>query len=448
MVSLMQRRLTTGQLLAYACLGAPLTALTLPLVVYLPPFYAREIGLPLALVGAAFTAARLWDVVTDPIVGWMQDCTQVSWGRRKAWILGGIPILLLGVYAITHPPENVTLTYLYAVLFFLYVGFTMSQLGHFSWGGELSTDYHERSRIHGWRETAAVAGMLLILAVPAAIQSLGLGDQNDAVSAMGWFVIVTLPLLALVSLTIAPEHPPPPPLQVRWLVALKSVWANRPLRRALLGEFLSGFAPGVTGVLFVFFFSSVLGLGGLANLLLLVYFVGGLIGVPLWIQISYRFGKHRTLAAAVLYQSIMLTGVIFLPPGLMAGAAVAMFLAGLAANAAPFLLRSIVSDVVDQDRLETGEQRTGLFFGLMLLAAKMGLAIAPAITFGILAGVGFDSSTGAQTSDRALDTLTLLFIGAPVLANILLAALMWRFPIDEAAQAALQAAIVRKESGS
>lgn len=444
----MQRRLTTGQLLAYACLGAPLTALTLPLVVYLPPFYAKEIGLPLALVGAAFTTARLWDVITDPIVGWMQDRTQVRWGRRKAWIAGGIPILMLGVYAVTHPPENVDLTYLYAILFFLYVGFTMSQLGHFSWGGELSTDYHERSRIHGWRETAAVAGMLSILAVPAAIQSLGLGDQADAVSAMGWFVIVSLPLLAVISLTIAPEPPQPPPRQENWIAGLRTVWANRPLRRALLGEFLSGFAPGVTGVLFVFFFSSVLGLGGSANLLLLVYFVGGLIGVPLWIQVSYRFGKHRTLGVAVIYQAAMLLGVVFLPPGQMASAAAAMFLAGLAANAAPFLLRSIVSDVVDKDRLETGEQRTGLFFGLMLLAAKIGLAIAPAITFGILAAVGFDSAPGAANSDGALTVLTALFIGAPVLANLLLAALMWSFPIDEAAQTALQDAIARKETGA
>jgi Na+/melibiose symporter-like transporter len=168
----------------------------------------------------------------------------------------------------------------------------------------------------------------------------------------------------------------------------------------------------------------------------------------LWIQVSYRFGKHRTLAAAVIYQSATLICVILLPPGQAAGAAVAMFLAGLAANAAPFLLRSIVSDVVDKDRLETGEQRTGLFFGLMLLAAKMGLAIAPAITFGILAAVGFDSAPGASNEPRALTVLTALFIGAPVIANLLLAALMWRFPLDEAAQSALQDAISQKETGA
>jgi glycoside/pentoside/hexuronide:cation symporter, GPH family len=58
----MSKPLPARTVLAYAILGAPLTALTLPLIVYLPPFYASVAGLPLAAVGLAFTAARRWSV--------------------------------------------------------------------------------------------------------------------------------------------------------------------------------------------------------------------------------------------------------------------------------------------------------------------------------------------------------------------------------------------------
>jgi glycoside/pentoside/hexuronide:cation symporter, GPH family len=375
------------------------------------------------------------------LVGVIQDATRTRFGRRKTWIAASVPLLCVSVWFVFNPPENASLSYLYVALFVMYVGFTMAQVGHFSWGAEIATDYHERSRVHGWRETCAVLGMLTVLVVPAVVQQLKLGGPGDDVRAMGWYVIILFPLLALVTLSQVPEPPPPPLQKLDWRAALSAVWANRPMRLALVAEFLSGFAPGVTGALFVFFFQSVLELGGTANVLLLVYFVAAVIGVPLWIQLSYRLGKHRTLAAAVLVQAVTLSAIVLLPKGEVGPAVLGMALAGVAANAAPFLLRSMVADVVDQDRLDTGEQRTGLYFGLMLLAAKAALALAPGITYVTLDWAGFDQALGPKNSPQALSTLTWLFIAAPILANLALALLVWRFPLDARRQAELRAAI-------
>lgn len=429
----------------YALLGAPLTALTLPLIVYLPAFYAEVAGLPLAAVGLAFMVARLWDIFTDPLVGVLQDSTRSRFGRRRLWILAGLPVLTASVYFVFNPPESATITYLYVALFILYVGFTMAQVAHFSWGAELTDSYDERSRVHGWRETFAVLGMLTVLIVPAAVQTLGIGGPGDDVRAMGWFIILMLPLCALITLSQTPEPPPPPVRGLGARVALEAIARNRAMRIGLLAEFLSGFAPGVTGALFLFFFRSVLDLGETANLLLLLYFVAAVIGVPLWIQLSYRFGKHRTLAIAVVVQAAMLACIVILPRGEIGPAAAAMIFAGLCANAAPFLLRAMIADVVDQDRVDTGEQRTGLYFGLMLLAAKAAFALAPGITFVTLDWAGFDAALGPRNTPSALQTLTALFILAPVIANGALAWLVWRFPIDAQRQAALRAAIDERQ---
>ena len=82
-------------LLAFATLSAPLSMLMLQLIVYLPPFYAAELGLDLAQVGLVFFAARAWDAIIDPLIGNLSDRTRTRWGRRKPWIVIGTPALML-----------------------------------------------------------------------------------------------------------------------------------------------------------------------------------------------------------------------------------------------------------------------------------------------------------------------------------------------------------------
>ncbi len=435
------RRLPGRVVAAYAILGAPLVALTLPLVVYLPPFYAETVGLPLAAVGAAFTVARLWDLVTDVAIGVAQDRTEHPWGRRKIWIALSLPILIVSAWFLFNPPAGAGLAYLYVVLFVLYIGFTMASVGHLSWGAEIATGYHERSRIHGWREAAAVFGMVAILAVPALVQAAGLGGRAEGVQAMGWFFVVLLVPVAAVTLIAAPEPRQPPPQSLTLKASVAALAQNAALRRALAADLMAGFAPGVTGALFVFFFSYGLGFPNTAPLLMLVYFVAGLIGVPIWMRVAFAIGKHRAAAVAAVYQAVGLCCTALIPHGHMGFAIIVMAMVGIASNAVPFLMRAIMSDVVDVDRLRTGEQRTGLYFGLLLLTSKLGLALAPGLTYPILAAFGFQVSLGADNSATAMTALTVLFVALPLIANVTLAAIIWGFPLDERAQAENRARI-------
>jgi len=97
-------------LIAYGLLGLPLAAATLPLYVHIPNYYAVDLGLGLAAVGGAMFLMRIWDVVTDPLIGILSDRIGGRYGRRRLWVGMGIPVAMLGGWMIFRPPLGADIT--------------------------------------------------------------------------------------------------------------------------------------------------------------------------------------------------------------------------------------------------------------------------------------------------------------------------------------------------
>jgi len=89
------------QWLFYGLPGLPLAMLGLPLYVYLPSFYAQDLGLSLSVVGMALLAARGLDVITDPLIGWLNDKVQSTWGPAQVVYAAGLTVVTggLGIFA-------------------------------------------------------------------------------------------------------------------------------------------------------------------------------------------------------------------------------------------------------------------------------------------------------------------------------------------------------------
>jgi GPH family glycoside/pentoside/hexuronide:cation symporter len=106
-----------------------------------------------------------------------------------------------------------------------------------------------------------------------------------------------------------------------------------------------------------------------------------------------------------------------------------------------------MADVVDEDELACGARRSGLYFGLLLTTSKLGIASGP-LTYAILGLVGFNADEGAQNSPLALDTLSYLFIGVPIVLCLLTAWSLQNYPLDEERQRELAAAIDARHSAN
>lgn len=437
-------RLTLGpsgwRLTAFASPGLALAAAGLPLSVYLPPYYATELGLGLPLVGAIFMLSRLWDAVNDPLIGILSDRTRTRFGRRKPWIAAGTPIFALAAAAVFAPGVfGVTpgAAWLSAWLFVFYLGWTMIQIPLSAWGGELAAQYHQRSRVQTYAHVAGALGLLTVLVLPAALDRIAYQAGETAAAGlktalMGGFVVAALIPAVIAALACVAEPPLParpaerPPLR-RAFAEL----AREPLLlRVLASDFTVTLGQSVRGSLFVFFVSAYVGRPDLAAGLFLLQFVFGVFAGPIWLRVGYRLGKHRAVVAGELAQVAINLGLLFVASGELALLVALTIAQGLAQGSGNLMLRAIVADIADKQRLETGEERTGLFFSVFSLAGKAGPAVAVGLALPLVSVLGFQP--GRANTPQTLEALKWVFALGPALAHLASAALVARFPLDEA----------------
>ena len=432
--------LSSRQLMMFALPAMPLAAFHSPITVYLPPFFGTEMGLGLGTVGLIFILARVWDIVTDLVLGIATDKLPSRWGRRRHWIVISVPILLIAVVTVFMPRmvvgSSVTAAYLLFWLIILYIGYTMATLSQYSWAAELTDDYNQRSRIMGWREFFHLFGMLTVLTMPAVIE-LGFGNTSlgDKVAAMGWYVVVLLPITVALAVCNVPEYPALHNTQPPWREGLRILAGNRLFRRVLATDVMVGIPGGVMGALYVFFVMDVLREPKWLTLILLGFFAAGLVGVPLTVKISYHVGKHNAIIICKGAMLLITLAFLFVGPSDVVFFAVLIALSGLIFNGLNGMLRAITADITDRDQLHTGAIRTGLYYAMLTLTSKVGYALA-LITYPVLEWLGYKA--GAMNSDQAISALRYTFVFFPMVALIVGMALMWRFPLGRKEQAELR----------
>lgn len=427
-------------LLAYGLPGLPLAAVLLPLYIYLPAFYAEEMGLGLALVGAILLAARGSDILTDPLIGALSDRFGFGLGRRRGWMLAGTPLLLISAHMLFQPAPGVGATYLFVWTALAYLGATMILLPYSAWGAELSTDYDQRSRIAGAREGFVVIGTLCAAGLPA----LWSDDRGEALAVIDLALWCVLPVCVVLAVAFVPEHPPRARQRaLGWKRGFGGLYRNRPFRRLLIAYLVNSIANGLPATLFLLFVAHVLESPDWSGPLLLVYFACGVLAIPVWLRVSQRYGKHRTWMAAMLGTTLAFLFVPLLGPGDVTWFMAICVLTGIGLGADLTLPASMQADVIDLDTLKSGRERAGVYFAAWGMVTKLALALAVGIAFPLLDLAGFDAKS-ATHSDTSLFALAGLYSLAPSLFKLAAIGLFVGYPITAARQRRIQRLIVAR----
>ena len=419
------------------------------MAVFVAPMYAEQLGLGTTMVGLIFMILRFWDLGTDPVMGWLVDTRPTRRGRIKHWLIGSVPILMLGAFLMFMPlGDTVSPAYLVIGLIILWLGFTMLQTPHQSWVPMITTAYDERSRLFMWREIVNTITLLTLLIIPTLLAIYYGIDLRGQVLVMGIILMVVLPSTVTLAVLYVPDPPPKddePRMTFSW-DAVKVAFQSPNMVRVLLVEVLVGIAIAGTGGTFLFAAKWGFGVEGYAPVVLMVFFIAGFAAMPFWIWLSKRTEKHLTFIATAVWS--IATYALYFP---FSGWAAQMpgddqelqraiiltipaLISGLGYGTPFILARSMVADIIESEQANTGENRSGMYYSLMSGAYKTGASFAIGIPYILLgAWVGFDAS--GDNGPDVVRGLMFVFVGVPVVAYALAAFAMRNYQLTRAQQA-------------
>jgi glycoside/pentoside/hexuronide:cation symporter, GPH family len=438
-------KIAGGTLFYYALPQIPHSLALMPVVNFVPAFYADTLGLPLAMVGLMLFLTRITDIFTDPVIGIWSDKTRTRIGRRKPFILAGLPMLCAASWFVFVPAEGAGLLWLFIGLFFMYLGFTLVDLPYASWGAELSNDYDERSRISAWRGGFGAIGTLVTLSIPLILQLIGRPGAGEALFWMAVFFIIAQPLAFAVMMRKVAEPPPGDlsNLRVSFSQGARAVMTNRPFVRLLMasGLMLAGMVVGATLNLLVL--THVIGAPEAFPTVIFLQNIVMLLGIPVWARVASRYGKHISMSLCALWVAAALSLSFIWTRGDVVGFSATIILLGFGIGGLLFLGQALTADVIDKDLLETGQERTATYYAVLGMGTKAAIAV------GVLVGTAIPALIGFQPSDPVHAPETLLglravyaFAGTPFI--LIAAYLLWHYPLTRAVQSDLQSAIAQR----
>ena len=443
-------KLKNSTLFYYSLADVPVMMSIFPSLVFIPRFYASDIGIPLATVGAVILTARIFDVFTDPLMGFVSDRTRGRFGRRRPWVLLSSVFLMVGVYNLYMPPDDAGPVHMLTWMLVTGIGTTMILIPYYAWGAELSRDYYERSRISGWRSAAGVVGQFLAQGIPAlALIFWGIGGTATVLEIVGITMLVLMPVCILVTVSFTPDAATEITTRVPIMQGLRLMVTNSAFLRLVIAFMLGHMGLTMTTTLYIFFVADVLGAEAQSILMLSLFYLSNVCSIPFWVRLTGRIEKHWAYLCAFVLISVSNPWYMLLGEGDFWWMTPITILSGIAAGGfSQTLPNAMKADVIDLDTLQSGENRAGLFFAAWSFAQKATASIGAAIAMFGLAWWGFDASPGAVHTDHELLGLRLLFAVAPSILFFASGVLVWKYPITRARQESIRAKLESSQARS
>ena len=197
----------------------------------------------------------------------------------------------------------------------------------------------------------------------------------------------------------------------------------------------------------LFFFNQAKGFSiGTATTLLIFYTFAGIIWAPMWARVSRSLGKHRTLQVACVCYAVFQTSLMAIQGPQFPLTALFMFLVGGSASAFLFLVRAMLADYADELRLNQGVSRVSLLYSFVGITQKLASSFNTAISFGILAWVGFDPDEHAHNTAHAIFGLEMTYLFAPIVFVVIGGLSFFGYRLDAKRHAEIREALDARDA--
>ncbi len=432
---------------------------------YLPFFYSNIFGLSLAHAGTLVLVTKLYDAVSDPVMGLIADRTNTRWGKYRPYLLWiAIPFAVAGILAFFTPQtDNYTFKHVYAYVTYILMMtvYTAINVPYGAMLGVMTDDSREKSVFSSFRMFFAFIGSFIAMGsfepllklrqsimgtLPAewTLADSTPADWTIAVSVIG-IVCAVLFILSFVMTRerVTEAEMAKEPVKensnetAKTSVAedLKALVANGPWWMLLGGGIAILLFNCVRGGAAAYYFADVLGTNAIFTLALFLTVgeISQLVGVVVTVPVSEKIGKKATFLLVLVAVTVLSIIVAFLPetPAGMWALLVSQILICIAIGINSPLLWSMFADVADYSELKNGRASTGLIFSSSSMAQKFGAAFGSAIVLWVLMAFGYDNAKGAVQTPEALATIKALISWIPAIGSAAGIAIMLGYPLTD-----------------
>jgi len=439
-------------IIAYGAPAAGAGYMYLLLSLYMMKFATDILLIAPAVMGVIYSLSRIWDAISDPLVGYLSDRTTTRLGRRRTWILASCVPISASFYMVFAPPMSLTgdalVVWVAVAVIGFYSAMTLFFVPHLSLGAELSDNYHERSRMFGVRHAAYIIGSIFSLVSLYFLLEAGerVREVAEQLALLAVGVMFLLVIFSVVQLRERREFQGR--MNAGLIKAFRDVWENPHARLLLVVTFIEFVGSSAIAVLTLYVTEYVVGAPAWAPLIILAYMLPSSASVPLWLPLSRRFGKIRVWMGGMILTGVSFGAMFFLPffadtTTRLIWIIVMAFFAGLANGCGGTIGPSVQGDVIDYDENLTGERKEGSYFAAWNFVQKSALGLMLLLTGFVLQWSGFIPNVPqSMTVQLSMVTLYSLF---PLVCYGIGAFLFSRFKLDEKAYAEIRASLDAKK---
>ena len=396
-----EQRLSFGTKLTYGIGDVASNIFIVTTGMYLLFFLTDTLGVNPALAGMALLFPKLWDVVSDPMMGWISDRTRSRFGRRRPYLLfGAVPFGVSFIVLFLAPGyESELLRAVHVALLFALgcTAFTVINVPYSSMVAEMTADYNERISLTSFRMIFASVGALAAGALVTPLVALGGGGASGYrfMSLIYAAVIVATCLICFWGTRDAPvsaqrEVMPPFGEQVR--IAFR----NTPFVMLVLSYFFQALAIGVMMAGFVYYVKYVMALPETAmNVVYPLFLVTAIVFIPVWVRIGARLGKIRAYRIGLALFCLMIASLFLTPTSTPVVFYIQILILGVGFSSFQLFPFSMLPDTIEYDQMQSGLRREGVFSGMWSAGQKIAYSLGPVIVGFALDRAGY-SAGGIQ----------------------------------------------------
>jgi oligogalacturonide transporter len=427
-------------------------------------FLTDVIRISPALAGTVILISKVYDSITDPFEGVLSDRTRTPWGRRRPYLIAGVPLVFLSFFALFYPinlAEEIQ-RFIFVISTYLFFSTIISivMLNYNALQSEMTLDYNERTSLSSIRIFFSTLSSIIAALIPLEIVK-QFTDVRQGYVVMGlvFGAFFALPLIA--TIFAARERPEfqRPPEKFNWRRAFIEPFQLRTFVYALVMYLLAFVAIDAVSSIVVFYMKYYLGRGDEANYVTGTLLVIQVVSLPFYTMLSKRTSKRTGyIVGALIWAVAMLTSFLVTPGGASISVYILAAVVGFGTGGIVVMMYAIFPDIPDIDELKSGERREGIYAAMITFMRKLSSALAIFMVSTSLDFAGYvqpveqvidgvSQLVEQSQSDTFILVLRVIFAVVPILLLVLALYFAYNYPLTPAVHQRLNRLLAARREG-